>query len=98
MIEIMYFRIKTTRSTLVVQLVHSYRDQDNRPRQKILLSLGSTDIPKKIWKEVAEEVENRLKGVLITTCRSGNMGRKNSKRPYKKRSVSLEKRGSRNLH
>ena len=34
---VMYFRIKTTRSTPVLQLVHSYRDQDNRPRQKILL-------------------------------------------------------------
>lgn len=59
----MYFRLKKTKSTPVLQLVESYRDHENRPRQKILLSLGNPNLPKEIWKEVAEEIENRLKGV-----------------------------------
>jgi len=36
----MYFRLKQTRSTPVLQLVQSYRDQEGKPHQKILLSLG----------------------------------------------------------
>jgi len=59
----MYFRYKKTNTTPVLQLVESYRDHENRPRQKILLSLGNVDLPKEIWKEVAEEIENQLKGI-----------------------------------
>jgi len=59
----MYFRLTKTKTTSVLQLVESYRDHEKQPRQKILLSLGNVDLPKEMWKEVAEEVENRLKGV-----------------------------------
>ena len=59
----MYFRLTKTKTSPVLQLVQSYRDQENRPRQKILLSLGNMDLPKTIWKEVAEEIETQLKGI-----------------------------------
>jgi len=59
----MYLRLKKTNTTPVLQLVKSYRDHENRPRQKILLSLGNVDLPKEIWLEVTEEVENHLKGI-----------------------------------
>lgn len=59
----MYFRLTKTKSSPVLQLVESYRDHEKRPRQKILLSLGNADLPKEIWKEVSEEVENNLKGI-----------------------------------
>ena len=60
----MYFRLKKTKTTPVLQLVKSYRDQEERPRQKILLSLGNSDMPKKIWREVAEAVENHFKEIF----------------------------------
>ena len=60
----MYFRLTKTRSTSVLQLVRSYRDQENKPRQKILLSLGSANIPKDLWKQIAEELDNRLSGII----------------------------------
>ena len=59
----MYFRLKKTKSSDVLQLVKAYRDHENKPRQKILLSLGEANLPKEIWKAVAEEVENRIKGI-----------------------------------
>ena len=60
----MYFRLKKTNSTPVLQLVESYRDSNKKPRQKILLSLGSADLPKELWKAVAEGVDNHIKGIL----------------------------------
>lgn len=59
----MYFRLKKTKSSDVLQLVKSYRDHENKPRQKILLSLGEANLPKELWREVAEEVENQIKGI-----------------------------------
>ena len=56
----MYFRLKKTRTTPVLQLVSAYRDIDGRPRQKILISLGNIDIPQSLWRTLAEEIENHL--------------------------------------
>jgi len=59
---IMYFRLKKTKTTPVLQLVESYRNKEGNPRQKILLSLGDVDIAPSLWKILAEEIENHLKG------------------------------------
>jgi len=58
----MYFRLTSTKSTPVLQLVHSYRNDEDQPRQRIFLSLGSSPIPKNIWRPLAKEIEDRLKG------------------------------------
>lgn len=60
----MYFRNKRSKTGQVIQLIESFRDVEGRPRQKILLSLGTATIPEEIWKELASEVENRLYGIL----------------------------------
>lgn len=62
--DLMYFRNKRSNTGQVIQLIESFRDSEGRPRQKILLSLGTATIPEEIWKELASEVENRLHGVL----------------------------------
>jgi hypothetical protein len=56
----MFFRIKQLKSGNVLQLVESYRNDDNQPRQRLVVSLGSADIPKLHWREVAERVEAKL--------------------------------------
>ena len=59
----MYFRLTKTKTSPVLQLVKSFRDEEGRPRQKILISLGGSEIPKELWKEVAQEIENQLRGI-----------------------------------
>jgi transposase len=59
----MYFRLKKTKSTPVLQLVESYRDPEGRPRQRILLSLGNAKMKKEIWQEVLDAIENHMNGI-----------------------------------
>ena len=59
----MYFRLKKTKSTPVLQLIKAYRDSEGRPRQKIILSLGNAQMREEIWKEVSEAIENHLQGI-----------------------------------
>ncbi len=59
----MYFRKKTTKTTPVLQLIRAYRNDENQPRQQILLSLGDVNIPRELWNDIANGVENKLKGV-----------------------------------
>lgn len=59
----MYFRHKKTKTTPVLQLVKSFRNAEGQPRQRILLSLGDLDLPRSLWHPVAQELENRLKGI-----------------------------------
>ena len=61
----MFFRSKITKTGHAIQLVESYRDSEGKPRQKIIISLGSIDFPKELWKPVAEEIEARLHNVLL---------------------------------
>lgn len=63
----MYLRTKTTPTRKTVQLVESRRDAEGRPRQRILLSLGSVDIPEVIRAAVARGIEDRLSGQLYFT-------------------------------
>jgi len=58
----MYFRLTKTKSTPVLQLVRSYRDDRGKVRQKIVVSLGSMSVPRHLRKEIADELENRLNG------------------------------------
>jgi hypothetical protein len=58
----MFFRTKETKSGKALQLVHNYRDNNNKVRQKIVVSLGGSRIPEEIQKDVAEAVEARLSG------------------------------------
>jgi len=60
----MYFRNKKTRTGTALQLVESFRDNEGKPKQKIILSLGNIPIPQHLWKEIAKEIENQLKGIL----------------------------------
>ena len=58
----MFIRMKKTKTTSVIQLVSSYRDADGSPRQRIILSLGSVDLPEELWRPVIAELENMLNG------------------------------------
>lgn len=57
----MYFRNKKSKSGECLQLIESYRDTSNNPRQRVVLSLGNADLPERLWKPVATELENRLR-------------------------------------
>ena len=59
----MFFRIKKLSSGNVLQLIKSYRNEENQPRQQILLSLGSTPIPEALQPAIAKELERRLDGI-----------------------------------
>ena len=56
----MYFRLKQTKTTPVLQLVESFRNDEGQPRQRILISLGNVSIPSELWHDLATEIENRL--------------------------------------
>jgi transposase len=56
----MYFRLKQTKTTPVLQFVESFRNDEGQPRQRILLSLGNVSIPSELWHDLATEIENRL--------------------------------------
>ncbi len=59
----MYFRQKANKTGSALQLIESYRYQEGRPRQKVILSLGGFELEEKHWKSIAAEVKDRLKGV-----------------------------------
>ena len=58
----MYFRLKKTKSTRVLQLVESFRNPEGQPRQRILLSLDDLDLPTSLCHPVAHGLENYLQG------------------------------------
>ena len=58
----MYFRTKFIKGTPLVQLVHSYRNAEGQPRQRILVSLGDAKIPESEKHRVAQAVEEYLQG------------------------------------
>lgn len=65
----MFFRMTKTRTTPVLQLIRSFRDSEGRPCQKVVLSLGDPNLPKNLWKPVARELGDRLKGIKsLFTC------------------------------
>ena len=61
----MFFRSKKTKTGQAIQLVESYRDNEGKPRQRVVLSLGGTNLPKELWHAVADIVEAHFQGVLL---------------------------------
>ena len=59
----MFFRYKYARKVKVVQLVESFRNSEGRSRQRIIVSLGDAPLPQTLWKTVADEIQNRLRGI-----------------------------------
>lgn len=58
----MYFYRKKRKSGSSLQLLESYRDVCGRARNRVVVSLGSTEVPADLWREVADTVECRLYG------------------------------------
>ena len=58
----MYFRQKKSRNGSILQLIRSFRDEKSRPRQQVVCSLGSANIPEEDRSVVAERVEILLSG------------------------------------
>ena len=77
---------------MALQLVESYRDHEGRPRQKIILSLGNISIPKHLWKEVANEIDNRLKGIISLLETSEGALNRSSEKKYLQDMEKLSKR------
>jgi transposase len=58
----MYFRTKTIKGSQLVQLVHSYRNSDGLPRQRVIASLGDAKLPEAEKPLIASAVERRIHG------------------------------------
>ena len=58
----MFFRLKSTKSTPVLKLIESYRDDTAKPRHRTVASLGDAAIAREHWKAIAKVVEGRLYG------------------------------------
>jgi transposase len=63
----MFLRTKITPTGSVLQLVESYRDAEQRPRQRILASLGDTSVPDDLRTIIVRGVEARLSGQVDLT-------------------------------
>ena len=61
-LNVMYFRRKTTPTGCVVQLIESFRDVEGNPRQRIVVSLGNARLPLSLQAPVAQGVEEHLRG------------------------------------
>lgn len=58
----MFFRLKTTPTGHVLQLLQSYRDPQGQPRQQVVISLGNASIAKDIQPVIARGVALRRTG------------------------------------
>jgi transposase len=58
----MYFRTKSIKGSHLVQLVHSYRNSDGLPRQRVIASLGDAKLPEAEKSLIASAVERRIHG------------------------------------
>jgi hypothetical protein len=56
----MFFRIKHSPSGQVLQLLESYRNPQNQPRQRVVISLGDAALAQPDWKPVAAAVAAQL--------------------------------------
>lgn len=59
----MYFRLKQSNSGQVLQLIESYRNNQGKPRQRVVVSLGDAPISRSDWKPIAKAVQKRLYGI-----------------------------------
>jgi len=58
----MFFRTKIISGSRLVQLVHSYRNSEGLPRQKVIASLGDAAIPEPEKAVIASAIERRIHG------------------------------------
>jgi hypothetical protein len=58
----MFFRTKTIKGALLLQLVESYRNTEGQPRQRVVVSLGDAKVPDAEKSTIARAVENHLHG------------------------------------
>ena len=58
----MFFRTKFIKGSRLVQLVHSYRNSDGLPRQKLIAFLGDAAIPEPEKALIASAIERRIHG------------------------------------
>jgi transposase len=58
----MFFRTKIISGSRLVQLVHSYRNSEGLPRQKVIASLGDAAIPEPEKALIASAIERRIHG------------------------------------
>jgi transposase len=58
----MFFREKKVNNSRLMQLVESYRDEEGRPRQRIVASLGDAKVPENERPRIARCVQQRLQG------------------------------------
>ena len=56
----MYFRQKNSKSGTVLQLIRSYRNDDGKPRQQVVCSLGNANIPEEDRSIVASRIDMLL--------------------------------------
>lgn len=60
----MFFRLKRSPSGQVLQLIESYRNNQGKPRQRVVVSLGDAAISRPDWKPIAKAVEKHLYGIV----------------------------------
>ena len=82
----MYLRYKQTKTTPVLQLVYSYRNEDGDLRQKILPSLGKLEIPEDLLKSVEFEVKD-----ILSNSKEKIEERLSEKEKYTRKSEGLNK-------
>ena len=58
----MFFRTKSIKGSLLVQLVESYRNEQSLPRQRVIASLGDASLPEDEKRAIAKAVETALSG------------------------------------
>ena len=58
----MYFRKKKIKNSNLLQLVESYRNEEGKPRQRVVVSLGDARLPEGEEKTIAKSVEAFAKG------------------------------------
>jgi len=58
----MYFRTKTIKGSKLLQLIQSYRNEEGKPRQRVVASLGDAQLPEDEKTLIAKAVEFQLKG------------------------------------
>jgi len=58
----MFFREKKVKHTKLLQLVESYRNEEGRPRQRIVASLGDAKLPAGSDRRIARCVQGRVRG------------------------------------
>jgi hypothetical protein len=51
---------KSKKNYVTYKLVESYRNKDGKPRQRVIMSLGNIDLPKRRWPELASLLEARI--------------------------------------